>query len=98
MSVSSRSRARKLFCVDDLDLTLRCAGDGSDDEDHLDTRTSFACQDGMLTFECPQAHVIRIRRANYGRFTLNVCNPTGITTNMNLRCQSITSMDIVATE
>ena len=74
------------------------AGDGSDDEDHLDTQTAYACQNGMLTLACREGFVIRIRRANYGRFTLNLCNPKGITTNMDLRCQSITSMDIVATE
>ena len=73
-------------------------GDGSDDEDHIDTHTAYACQNGMLALGCPEGQVIRIRRANYGRFTLNLCNPQGVTTNMDLRCQSITSMNIVATE
>ncbi|XP_076462795.1 latrophilin-like protein 1 [Babylonia areolata] len=74
------------------------SGDGSDDEDQLDMRTSYACENGMLTLECPVGHVIRIVRANYGRFSLTLCNPLGITSNMDLRCISITSRRIVATE
>ncbi|KAK7099782.1 latrophilin-like protein 1 isoform X2 [Littorina saxatilis] len=79
-------------------LCMAQSGDGSDDEDQLDTRTTYACENGMLILDCPQGHVIRIVRANYGRFTLSMCNPRGITSNMNLRCQSITASEVVATE
>ncbi|KAL8572517.1 hypothetical protein ACOMHN_019556 [Nucella lapillus] len=74
------------------------SGDGSDDEDQQEMRTSYACENGMLRLECPKRYVIRIKRANYGRFSLTLCNPLGITSNMDLRCISVTSRRIVATE
>ncbi|KRY39703.1 Latrophilin-3 [Trichinella spiralis] len=39
--------------------------------------TQYACEGDMLTLSCPPMQLIRIVRANYGRFSLNVCNEDG---------------------
>lgn len=72
-------------------------GDG-DDEDGYIERTTYACEYGMLTLECPAGSVIRIARANYGRFSLKLCNPQGRTENMDVTCQNVKTTDIVSSE
>lgn len=40
--------------------------------------TAYACQDGPLNITCASAgDVIRVVRANYGRFSVAICNDEG---------------------
>ena len=44
-------------------------------------KTAFACQGTKLHLKCPnQTEVIKITRANYGRFSIAVCNDKSMTT------------------
>ncbi|XP_025110303.1 uncharacterized protein LOC112573864 isoform X2 [Pomacea canaliculata] len=53
---------------------------------------------GCSRLECPAGSVIRINRANYGRFSLKLCNPQGRTENMDVTCQNVKTTDIVSSE
>lgn len=91
----------EVFCITFyVSSDLFILGDGmefGDDED-FEEKTKYMCENTTLTLTCPSNYVIRIKRANYGRFSLTRCNPTGKITGMNVQCQSVKSRDIVATK
>lgn len=66
--------------------------------DHIrNTRIAYACEDSTMHLNCTSQHgVIRIIRANYGRFVLSTCNPWSVTTGWDLQCSSRDSYRIVA--
>ncbi|XP_064607497.1 adhesion G protein-coupled receptor L2-like isoform X2 [Liolophura sinensis] len=63
-----------------------------------DQRTAYACEKTPLQIECDanKGEVIRIIRANYGRFSITICNPHGVTQGWNLQCMSLRSLKIVS--
>ena len=38
-------------------------------------RTLFGCEGSLVNISCAYGHHISIVRANYGRFSVSVCNP-----------------------
>ncbi|VDP08392.1 unnamed protein product [Soboliphyme baturini] len=52
--------------------------DGSTMDEMWEPVTEYACEGDLLNLTCPTGHVIRVIIANYGRFSVNVCNEQGI--------------------
>ena len=57
-------------------------------------KTSYACQGDTLNLTCPSGHVIKIMRANYGRFSVGICNEHGIT-DWSVNCMAPRSLRIL---
>lgn len=59
--------------------------------------TSIACEKSVMKLDCERKNgIIRITRANYGRFTLTKCNSHGATKEWNVSCLLPESKRIVA--
>ncbi|XP_029639842.1 adhesion G protein-coupled receptor L2 isoform X2 [Octopus sinensis] len=58
---------------------------------------AFVCEKNNLTLDCGDNGIIRITRANYGRFTINQCNFFAQVDGWNIQCHSKLS-NIVARE
>jgi hypothetical protein len=41
--------------------------------------SKYGCEDTNMTIDCEENEVLRIVRGNYGRFSLLVLNPGGVT-------------------
>jgi hypothetical protein len=54
--------------------------------------TAYACEGETLSLSCGSESVIRVVRANFGRFSISVCNPQGWT-NISTHCPSPTTTD-----
>ncbi|XP_064087853.1 latrophilin Cirl-like isoform X4 [Macrobrachium nipponense] len=50
-------------------------------------RTAYACEGSTLNMECDPGHVINLIRANYGRFSITICNEHG-NTEWSVNCMS----------
>merc|ERR1712242_327545 len=57
-------------------------------------KTSYSCQGDVLNLTCPHNLVIKVMRANYGRFSLTICNPGGVT-DWSVNCMAPRSLRIV---
>ena len=57
-------------------------------------KTSYACQGSKLNLSCPSGFVIKIMRANYGRFSVAICNEEGIT-DWSVNCMAPRSLRIL---
>ena len=57
-------------------------------------KTSYACQGDRLDLQCPQGSVINVMRANYGRFSVGICNQHGIT-DWSVNCMAPRSLRIL---
>ncbi|XP_076048688.1 latrophilin Cirl-like isoform X6 [Oratosquilla oratoria] len=53
-------------------------------------RTAYACEGSTLNMECDPGHVINLIRANYGRFSITICNEHG-NTEWSVNCMSTRS-------
>lgn len=59
-------------------------------------KVAFACQNSYIHLSCKNANKrIRILLANYGRFSLVVCNQAGVHKGWNVQCSSKISMEVV---
>lgn len=68
-----------------------------DRDDSRDTRIAYACENSTMHLNCTTYNgVIRVIRANYGRFVLSTCNPWSVTSGWNLQCSAKDSFNIVA--
>lgn len=68
-----------------------------DRDDSKDTRIAYACENSTMHLNCTTYNgVIRVIRANYGRFVLSTCNPWSVTSGWNLQCSARESFTIVA--
>lgn len=45
-----------------------------------DRRTKYGCEGSTLDIECEEGTVINLVRANFGRFSISICNEGGNTT------------------
>ncbi|XP_046374770.1 adhesion G protein-coupled receptor L3-like isoform X2 [Haliotis rufescens] len=59
-------------------------------------KTTYACENSKLHVECNEDEVIRIMLANYGRYSISVCNRYGVTEGWNLQCISVLSFRVVS--
>ena len=57
-------------------------------------KTVYACQGSQLNLACPPDHQIRVMRANYGRFSVAICNDKGIT-DWSVNCMAPRSLRIM---
>lgn len=61
-----------------------------------DQKIAFACQDSYIYLNCTgKGERIRILLANYGRFSLIVCNQDGINEGWDLQCSSKKTLKVV---
>ena len=71
-------------------VTLLCihVPDGGDDVLVQGEKTAFACRGTQLHLQCSEPNeVIKVTRANYGRFSIAVCNDKS-TTSWSVNCYS----------
>ncbi|GAB1606383.1 adhesion G protein-coupled receptor L2-like isoform X3 [Argonauta hians] len=57
-------------------------------------RVVFVCEKNNLTVDCGDTGIIRIIRANYGRFTINQCNFFAQLEGWNIQCHSKQSIQV----
>jgi len=57
-------------------------------------RTAYACQGERLDIECDGGETIRVVRANYGRFSVAVCNEEG-RTDLSVNCLAPDSLRVM---
>ena len=67
-------------------------------------RMAYACQDEMLTINCTNEELERkeqgsyisleIIRANFGRFSISICNKKG-RADISVNCHSFSSLDVM---
>lgn len=57
--------------------------------------TAYACDGKMLKIECKEGYVINLIRANYGRYSITVCNDHG-STEWSVNCMSHKSFSILS--
>lgn len=58
--------------------------------------TAYACENDILEIACPDSNIIRIIRVNFGRFSVKLCNPDGVTGDWSLSCVSRNALGIVS--
>lgn len=57
-------------------------------------KTNWACEGNTLKLECEEGQLIHLVRANYGRFSLSICNDGG-QTDLSVNCMSYKSFLIM---
>ena len=58
-------------------------------------QTAYACQGDQLSISCPKEdEVIQVVRANYGRFSVAICNEEG-RTDFSVNCLAANSMAVM---
>jgi len=58
-------------------------------------RTLYACEEKQLQIECQLGESIQLIRANYGRFSIQICNEHG-QLDWKVNCMSPASFQIIA--
>ncbi|XP_014677727.1 PREDICTED: latrophilin-3-like [Priapulus caudatus] len=58
-------------------------------------QNGYTCENSELNIECGKGTLIHVIRANYGRFSIKLCNPNGVTSGWSLNCVSRNSKQIV---
>lgn len=67
----------------------------SADHNGVTYRTAYACQGQTLNISCPQSgDVIKVIRANYGRFSIAICNEEG-RTDFSVNCLAPNSFRVM---
>uniref|UniRef100_T1JBP7 Uncharacterized protein n=1 Tax=Strigamia maritima TaxID=126957 RepID=T1JBP7_STRMM len=56
--------------------------------------TAYACEGSILTIQCYEGHTIDLIRANYGRFSISVCNEHGVQ-DWSVNCMSNRSFRVL---
>ncbi|XP_063219842.1 latrophilin Cirl isoform X2 [Bacillus rossius redtenbacheri] len=59
--------------------------------------TAYACESKTLKIECKDGEVIHLIRANYGRFSITICNDHG-NTDWSVNCMSPKSLRVLHTK
>ena len=57
-------------------------------------KTVYACESSSLELSCPLGTVIRVMRANYGRFSVAICNDAGVT-DWSVNCMAPRSLRLM---
>ncbi|XKL59203.1 hypothetical protein PGB90_000219 [Kerria lacca] len=63
-------------------------------KDHSEYYTAYVCDGKNLKIECKEGYVINLIRANYGRYSITVCNDNG-STDWSVNCMSHRSYSIL---
>lgn len=56
--------------------------------------TAYACEEKTLTVGCEPGYVISLIRANYGRFSITICNDQG-NVDWSVNCMSAKSLRVL---
>lgn len=56
--------------------------------------TAYACEGKTLKIECKEGELIKLIRANYGRFSITICNDHG-NTDWSVNCMSPKSLRVL---
>lgn len=56
--------------------------------------TAYACEEKTLTIGCEPGYVINLIRANYGRFSITICNDQG-NVDWSVNCMSAKSLRVL---
>lgn len=56
--------------------------------------TAYACEGKVLKIECKDGELIKLIRANYGRFSITICNDHG-NTDWSVNCMSPKSLRVL---
>ena len=56
--------------------------------------TVYACEGSTLNLECGQDELINLIRANFGRFSITICNQKG-NTDWSVNCMSPRSLRVL---
>lgn len=59
--------------------------------------TAYACEGKTLTIECLPGDLINLIRANYGRFSIAICNDHG-NVDWSVNCMSVKSLRVLNTK
>ena len=59
-------------------------------------RTKYGCEGSLLELECEEGAVINLVRANYGRFSISICNGEGNTA-WSVNCMEPRTLRIINT-
>jgi hypothetical protein len=59
--------------------------------------TAYACEGKTLEIECGEGKLIHLIRANYGRFSITICNEHG-NTEWSVNCMSPKSFRVLNNE
>lgn len=62
--------------------------------DHPRYDTAYACEGKTLKIECKEGELIHLIRANYGRFSITICNDHG-NTDWSVNCMSAKSLRVL---
>lgn len=57
-------------------------------------RTAYACEGNHLRISCDEGHLVQLIRANYGRFSISICNEHG-TLDWSVDCMSLRSFRVM---
>ncbi|XP_037527073.1 adhesion G protein-coupled receptor L1 isoform X2 [Rhipicephalus sanguineus] len=57
-------------------------------------RTAYACEGSQLRISCDEGHLVQLIRANYGRFSISICNEHG-TLDWSVDCMSPRSFRVM---
>lgn len=57
-------------------------------------RTAYACEGSQLHIACDEGHLVQLIRANYGRFSISICNDHG-TLDWSVDCMSHRSFRVM---
>ena len=57
-------------------------------------KTDYRCEGDRMTVSCEPGETIQVVRANYGRFSIAICNKHGYT-NWSVNCKSHTTTRIL---
>lgn len=64
--------------------------------EHMHYKTTFACENNQIELTCQEGKLIHLARANYGRFSVNICNDLGHS-NLSVQCASFRAFLIMET-
>ena len=60
----------------------------------FERRTKYGCEGTTLKIECEEGTVINLVRANFGRFSISICNDEGIT-DWSVNCMEPRTLRII---
>ncbi len=60
----------------------------------MTTTTSYACEGSTLSLSCPAGLALKIVRANFGRFSIAVCNDD-VRANLSVNCMAPRTLRIM---
>lgn len=58
------------------------------------SKTAYACEGDRLHLDCGVDQTIEVVRANFGRFSIAICNE-GVATNLSVNCHTPDAVEIV---